>query len=68
MVTEATAKALEAESWGNETKGETLERLWNTQLRYFFWEHYLGALSQELEAEMNGRLGLGDEAEASDSR
>ncbi len=68
MVTQATDKALAAESWGNETRGETLERLWNTQLRYYFWEHYSGVRSRELGAEMNEKLGSDDEAEASDTR
>ena len=68
MVTQATAHALEAESWGNETKEETLERLWNTQLRQFFWEHYSRARFRESEAKTIKRLGSNDETETDDLR
>ena len=66
MVTQATAKALEAESWGNETREETLERLWNTQLRQFFWEHYSRARSQESKLKTKRRLGSDDETKTDD--
>lgn len=68
MVTEATALALAGESWGNETKGETLERLWNTELRYFYREHFSDACSRGLEAKTKEKLESDDEAEASDTR
>ena len=67
MVTEATAIALAGESWGNETKEETLQHLWNTELRYFYREHFLDACSQGLEAKTKEKLESGDEAEASDT-
>lgn len=68
MVTEATALALAGESWGNETKGETLERLWNTELRYFYLEHFSDACSQGSGVETKEKLESDDEAEASDTR
>lgn len=66
-VTEATALALAGESWGNETKGETLQRLWNTELRYFYLEHFSDACSQGLGVQTNEKLESDDEAEASDT-
>ena len=68
MVTKATALALAGESWGNETKGETLQRLWNMELRYFYREHYSDACSQGSEVETKEKLGSDDEAKASDTR
>lgn len=68
MVTEATALALAGESWGNETRGETLERLWNTQLRYFYLEHFSDACSLGLGVKTNEKPESHDEAEASDTR
>ncbi len=67
MVTKATARALADESWGNETKGETLERLWNTQLRRFFWEHCSRARFRDSEARTIKRLGSNDETKTNDT-
>ena len=47
LITDKTAKALDHEAWYGESRGQTLERLWNTYLRQFWLEHSSGASSLE---------------------